>query len=72
MDEAERLCDHIAIIVGGKIVAAGSPEQLMQQTGQPRLEDAFVALAGREHLTFSDYANGKQPTESQAVPMTGD
>lgn len=25
MDEAERLCDNIAIIVGGKIVAHGTP-----------------------------------------------
>jgi sodium transport system ATP-binding protein len=59
MDEAERLCDNIAIIVGGKIAAVGSPEALMQQTGTDRLEDAFVALAGREHLSFSEYANGK-------------
>lgn len=55
MDEAERLCDNIAIIVGGKIVAVGSPQQLIAQTGTDRLEDAFVALAGRENLTLSQY-----------------
>ncbi|HRQ40239.1 MAG TPA: ATP-binding cassette domain-containing protein [Chloroflexota bacterium] len=70
MDEAERLCDNIAIIVGGQIVAVGSPEQLMQQTGQSRLEDAFVSLAGREHLTYSDY--GKQPADNPALPVMGD
>ncbi len=56
MDEAERLCDHIAIIVGGKIVAAGTPQDLMAKTGQSTLEDAFVALAGREALAVSEYA----------------
>lgn len=58
MDEAERLCDNIAIIVGGKIVAVGSPEELMQRTETARLEDAFVTLAGREHLALSEHASG--------------
>ena len=56
MDEAERLCDHIAIIVGGKIVAFGTPAQLMQQTGKFNMEDAFVALAGAEGLMRSEFA----------------
>lgn len=46
MDEADRLCDNIAIIVRGKIIATGSPDQLKQQTGCDTLEDAFVALSG--------------------------
>lgn len=48
MDEAERLCDRIVIIVAGKIVADGPPQALMARTGKDNLEDAFVALAGRE------------------------
>ncbi len=63
MDEAERLCDNIAIIVGGKIVAVGSPEQLMRQTGQTRLEDAFVSLAGREGLLRSEHAGQSRSLE---------
>ena len=55
MDEAERLCDNIAIIVNGKIVASGTPAALMQRTGKDNLEDAFVALAGREGLAHSEY-----------------
>ena len=55
MDEAERLCDNIAIIVGGKIVAFGTPAELMTRTGKDNLEDAFVALAGREGLQRSEY-----------------
>lgn len=46
MDEAERLCDNIAIIVRGKIVAVGSPETLIARTSKDNLEDAFVELAG--------------------------
>jgi sodium transport system ATP-binding protein len=54
MDEAERLCDTIAIIVGGKIIASGTPAELMARTGRANLEDAFVALAGgREGLLKS-------------------
>jgi sodium transport system ATP-binding protein len=56
MDEAERLCDHIAIIVNGKLAAFGTPAQLRTQTDKDNLEDAFVALAGREGLSRSEYA----------------
>ena len=55
MDEAERLCDHIAIIVQGKIVAYGTPTDLITQTGKD-LEEAFVAIAGHEGLEISEYA----------------
>lgn len=44
--EAERLCDRIAVIDRGRIVAEGSPAQLMAETGQASLEDAFVSLVG--------------------------
>lgn len=61
MDEAERLCDHIAIIVLGKIVASGSPAELMQRTGKDNLEDAFVDLAGgAEGLLRSEYSKVAQ------------
>ena len=56
MDEAERLCDHIAIIVEGKIVAFGTPSELMTATAKDNLEDAFVALAGPQALSRSEYA----------------
>lgn len=49
MDEADRLCDNVAIIVNGKIIAVGSPTDLKAQTNQSTLEDAFVALAGSGH-----------------------
>jgi ABC-2 type transport system ATP-binding protein len=39
----ERLCDHLAVIAHGKVVAAGSLAEV--QGGQP-LEDAFVHIVG--------------------------
>jgi sodium transport system ATP-binding protein len=60
MDEAERLCDHIAIIVRGRIIASGTPAELINRTQQDNLEDAFVVLAGsREGLLRSEH---DQPT----------
>jgi sodium transport system ATP-binding protein len=55
MDDADRLCANIAIIVNGKMVASGTPVALMQKTGKENLEDAFVTLAGREGLERSEY-----------------
>ena len=62
MDEAERLCDNIAIIVGGKIVASGAPTELMARTGKDNLEDAFVALAGQVGLERSEYGRMQNHT----------
>jgi sodium transport system ATP-binding protein len=49
MQEVSALCDVIIVIARGRIVAAGSPDELREQTGHQSLEDAFVALAGFEH-----------------------
>ncbi len=45
MAEVEGLSDRIVVIAGGKSVAANSATGLLESTGQPALEDAFVALA---------------------------
>ncbi|MDS2172472.1 ABC transporter ATP-binding protein [Nesterenkonia sp. CL21] len=47
MDEVERLCDRVALIDGGRVIAQGTPEDLRRQAGASTLEDAFVALTGR-------------------------
>ncbi len=50
MEEADRLCDRIAIMDGGQIVAMDTPYQLKSQIGSPEqvtLEDVFLKLTGR-------------------------
>lgn len=48
MDEAEELCDQLAIMHLGKIIISGSVEELKEQTGQPNatLETAFTFFTG--------------------------
>ena len=42
--EAQQVCDRIVIVHNGTIRADGSPTQLIEQTGENTLEDAYVAL----------------------------
>lgn len=44
MSEAEKLCDRIAIINSGKIVASGTFAELQQHSGKRELEEIFVKL----------------------------
>ena len=44
MEEAEYLADNVAVMSHGKIVAVGTPKQLMAQTQTSTLERAFVKI----------------------------
>lgn len=44
IEEAETLCDRVAILNQGKLVAEGTPEQLMKQQNQRQLQDVFLQL----------------------------
>lgn len=46
MQEVSALCDRIVVMGRGKVVAEGSPEELLALTGKSSLEDAFVSLVG--------------------------
>ncbi|MCX6718241.1 MAG: ATP-binding cassette domain-containing protein [Candidatus Staskawiczbacteria bacterium] len=48
MEEADKVSDRIAIIDHGKIVAQGTSKELKEQTHKDSLEDAFLALTGKE------------------------
>ena len=50
MQEVSALCDRIIIISTGRIVAAGTPDELREQSGQDSLEDAFVVLTGLDEV----------------------
>lgn len=46
MQEVSALCDRVVIVDRGRVVAEGSPGELLEQTQAPNLEDAFVHLIG--------------------------
>jgi sodium transport system ATP-binding protein len=48
MQEVAALCDRIVVIAQGKVMAAGTPDELRAQTGEENLEDAFVKAIGSE------------------------
>lgn len=59
MDEAEKLCDRVAIVDSGRIIALNTPDQLIDElvaTGFERpkevkkanLEDVFIHMTGKE------------------------
>ncbi len=51
LEEAEQLCDRIAFINGGEIVAEGTSDDLAAQYAVSSLEDAYLALVGRGELS---------------------
>jgi ABC-2 type transport system ATP-binding protein len=59
MDEAENLCDRVAIVESGKIIALETPDKLIdnlvesgferaKEVKKANLEDVFLSLTGRE------------------------
>lgn len=59
MDEAEALCDRVAIVDSGKIIAIDKPETLIdnllasgfkreKKAREANLEDVFIAMTGKE------------------------
>ena len=49
MDEAEHFCTRVSIIDLGKIIAQGSPKELLQKNPDcNRLEDLFLKLTGKK------------------------
>nr|MDJ0771182.1 ABC transporter ATP-binding protein [Ilumatobacter sp.] len=47
MDLVERLCDHVAVIHQGRVVASGPTERL--RNGR-RLEEAFIDVVGASEV----------------------
>jgi ABC-2 type transport system ATP-binding protein len=52
MDEAERLCDRVAVVDHGKVIALGTPAEL-------------IATLGGEHVIEFALANGAHPADEQ-------
>ena len=44
MDEVERLCDRVAVVQHGRVIAEDAPARLVARSGEQTLEDAYFAL----------------------------
>lgn len=60
LEEAETLCDRIYMICDGKIVASGSPQELIRQTTTENLRGAFhsimekIVVNDKEHMILQE------------------
>jgi ABC-2 type transport system ATP-binding protein len=65
MEEAERLCDRVAILRAGRIAALDTPAALIADAGRrldlprPSLEDAFLLHTGEAGITATDKENDR-------------
>ncbi|HEX5456381.1 MAG TPA: ABC transporter ATP-binding protein [Candidatus Saccharimonadales bacterium] len=53
IEEAEQLCDNIALINKGKIVQTGTSDGLKKHYKKSTLEDVYLKIVGRSELTRS-------------------
>jgi ABC-2 type transport system ATP-binding protein len=51
LEEAEQLCNRIAFINHGEIIATGTSRDLSETYGVTSLEDAYLSLVGRRELS---------------------
>ncbi|MFQ5489841.1 MAG: ABC transporter ATP-binding protein [Phycisphaerae bacterium] len=76
MDEAERLCDRIAVVDHGKIIALGTPPQLIAQLGGEHvveftLENGQPAAGNVAPDQFADLPSVRDcRTEADAIALT--
>lgn len=61
MDEAHR-CERVGLINRGRLVAEGTPVELLRRTRTDSLEAAFLKLAGRKDTTEKQPAATEKPT----------
>ncbi len=66
MNEAENLCDRIAVIRRGRLVAVGNPKELLTRVGPPRVT---IAGSGFVHGTLD--LLGAQPDVTAAALING-
>lgn len=51
MEEVERLCDRIVLLDAGRVLASGTPAELVEGAGTTTLDEAFIQLTGHEMET---------------------
>ena len=50
IEEAETLCDRVAIMDFGEIIALGPPKELIAEHSVKNLEEVFMKITGRSIL----------------------
>jgi ABC-2 type transport system ATP-binding protein len=45
MSEVERLCDRVIMLRAGRLVDAGTPQELLQRYGRKNMEEVFIDIA---------------------------
>ena len=66
MDEAERLCDRVAIIDQGRVIALGSPAELIARIGGEHVVEFAVAGVGSQPLDPGSLADLPTVTATRA------
>ena len=51
MQEVSAVCDEVAVIAAGRLLASGTPAEIRARTGAGSLEEAFVRLIGGAGMT---------------------
>jgi ABC-2 type transport system ATP-binding protein len=51
MDEAERLCNRVAVVDKGKIIALGTPRELIESLGGPEIVEVKTSRSGSVQTT---------------------
>jgi ABC-2 type transport system ATP-binding protein len=61
MEEAEALCDELAILHAGRVAVTGKPPELRAQVGaEATMDDVFVRFAGGGLSEAGDFAGAAQ------------
>ena len=69
MDEAERLCDRLAIMDAGRIVVQGSPRELIAQHIEPHVVEIFGDAGDTQSI---EWARGEAGQHARRCEMTGE
>jgi len=59
MKDIEEVCDRVIFLHKGRIVAEGTPEEIVKRSTEHSLENVFIKIARSGDL---EDANGKEPT----------
>ena len=74
MNEAER-CDRISLMHQGRVLAVGTPGELVKQRGSALLEDAFISYleeaGGADQTKKAEAPQPAAPAQSQASAPSG-